>query len=113
MRELYLSYAEQRRLHGVDNYCIPSRFIGELPAELVEEVRPAVRVSRPAAAPSGRFRDEAPGGIALGQRVRHGQFGEGIVLNHEGHGNHARVQVNFEHAGPKWLVLAYARLEVM
>jgi DNA helicase II / ATP-dependent DNA helicase PcrA len=112
-RELYLSYAEQRRLHGVDNYCIPSRFIGELPAELVEEIRPAVRVSRPSAAPSGRFRDEAPGGIALGQRVRHGQFGEGVVLNHEGHGSHARVQVNFEQAGPKWLVLAYARLEVM
>jgi DNA helicase II / ATP-dependent DNA helicase PcrA len=112
-RELYLSYAEQRRLHGVDNYCIPSRFIGELPAKLVEEVRPAARVARPAAAPSGRFRDEAPGGIALGQRVRHGQFGEGVVLNHEGHGSHARVQVNFEQAGPKWLVLAYARLEVM
>jgi DNA helicase II / ATP-dependent DNA helicase PcrA len=113
MRELYLSYAEQRRLHGVDNYCIPSRFIGELPAKLVEEIRPAARVSRPAAAPSGRFREEAPGGIALGQRVRHGQFGEGVVLNHEGHGSHARVQVNFEQAGPKWLVLAYARLEVM
>jgi DNA helicase II / ATP-dependent DNA helicase PcrA len=112
-RELYLSFAEQRRLHGVDNYGIPSRFIGELPAELVEEIRPAVRISRPASAPSGRFRDEPPAGISLGQRVRHGQFGEGIVLNHEGHGSHARVQVNFEHAGPKWLVLAYARLEVM
>jgi DNA helicase II / ATP-dependent DNA helicase PcrA len=113
MRELYLSYAEQRRLHGVDNYCIPSRFIGELPAELVEEIRPAMRVSRPMAAAGGRFRDEPPAGISLGQRVRHGQFGEGVVLNHEGHGSHARVQVNFEHAGPKWLVLAYARLEVM
>jgi DNA helicase II / ATP-dependent DNA helicase PcrA len=113
MRELYLSYAEQRRLHGVDSYGIPSRFIGELPAELLEEIRPAARVSRPVAAPSGRFRDEAPAGIALGQRVRHGQFGEGVVLNYEGHGSHARVQVNFESAGPKWLVLAYARLEVM
>ena len=114
MRELYLSYAEQRRLHGVDNYGIPSRFIGELPSELVEEIRPAARISRPVAAPSGRrFREEAPGGIRLGQRVRHGQFGEGVVLNHEGHGNHARVQVNFEDVGPKWLVLAYARLELM
>jgi len=112
MRELYLSYAEQRRMHGVDNYGIPSRFIGELPAELIEEIRPSVRVSRPAA-PSGRFRDDGPPGIALGQRVRHAQFGEGVVLHHEGHGAHARVQVNFEHAGPKWLVLAYARLELM
>ncbi len=113
MRELYLSYAEQRRLHGVDSYGIPSRFIGELPAELVEEVRPKARVARPAAAPSGRFRDAAPGGISLGQRVRHGQFGDGVVLNYEGHGSNARVQVNFEAAGPKWLVLAYARLELM
>jgi DNA helicase II / ATP-dependent DNA helicase PcrA len=113
MRELYLSYAEQRRLHGVDSYGIPSRFIGELPAELVEEIRPAARCRGRLAAPSGRFRDEAPAGIALGQRVRHGQFGEGVVLNYEGHGSHARVQVNFESAGPKWLVLAYARLEVM
>jgi DNA helicase II / ATP-dependent DNA helicase PcrA len=113
MRELYLSYAEQRRLHGVDNYGVPSRFIGELPAELVEEIRPAARVTRPVAAPSGRFREAAPAGISLGQRVRHNQFGEGVVLNHEGHGSHARVQVNFERAGAKWLVLAYARLEVM
>ncbi|HKK03084.1 MAG TPA: DNA helicase II [Gammaproteobacteria bacterium] len=113
MCELYLSYAEQRRLHGVDNYGIPSRFIGELPGELMEEIRPAIRASRPVAAPAGRFREEAPQGIALGQRVRHSQFGEGVVLNHEGHGNHARVQVNFEEAGPKWLVLAYARLELM
>ncbi|NGP53819.1 DNA helicase II [Thioalkalivibrio sp. XN8] len=113
MRELYLSYAEQRRLHGIDNYGIPSRFIGELPPELVEEIRPAAKISRPVAAPAGRFREEAPSGIRLGQRVRHGQFGEGVVLSHEGHGSHARVQVNFEDAGPKWLVLAYARLELM
>ena len=113
MRELYLTHAEQRRLHGTDSYCIPSRFIGELPAELVEEIRPAVRVARPVAAPGGRFRDEAPEGIGLGRRVRHGRFGEGVVLNYEGHGQHARVQVNFESEGTKWLVLAYANLEVV
>ncbi len=113
MRELYLTHAEQRRLHGTDSYCVRSRFVGELPAELVEEIRPSVRVTRPAAAPSGRFRDEAPEGIGLGQRVRHGRFGEGVVLNYEGHGQHARVQVNFESEGTKWLVLAYANLEVV
>jgi DNA helicase-2/ATP-dependent DNA helicase PcrA len=113
MRELYLTYAEQRRLHGTDSYCIRSRFIDELPSELVEEIRPSGRVARPAAAPSGRFRDEAPEGIGLGQRVRHGRFGEGVVLNYEGHGQHARVQVNFESEGTKWLVLAYANLEVV
>jgi len=84
----------------------------EIPAELVEEVRPAMIVSRPI---YRRAAPEAPlaGGVRLGQRVRHGKFGEGIVLNSEGSGAHARVQVNFEGTGTKWLVVAYANLEVM
>ena len=62
--------------------------------------------------PIYRRADSLPqvGGVRLGQRVRHGKFGEGIVLNSEGSGAHARVQVNFERAGSKWLVLAYANL---
>ena len=51
--------------------------------------------------------------MRLGQRVRHGKFGEGIVLSYEGAGAHARVQVNFEDSGAKWLVMSYANLEVM
>ncbi len=54
MKQLYLTYAEQRRLHGVDNYGMASRFIKEVPEELVEEVRPRIQVSRPVAV--GRFR---------------------------------------------------------
>jgi DNA helicase-2/ATP-dependent DNA helicase PcrA len=112
MSELYFTYAEQRRLHGMDNYGTPSRFLNEIPAMLVEEVRPQVRVTRPMQ--SARFAsDPAPGGLRLGQHVRHGKFGEGVILNVEGQGAHARVQVNFEQAGTKWLVLAYANLEVM
>jgi DNA helicase II / ATP-dependent DNA helicase PcrA len=111
-KELYLTYAEQRRLHGVESYAVPSRFLREIPAELVEEVRPAMVVSRPlyrrAEPPPSSF-----GGVRLGQRVRHGKFGEGIVLNTEGSGAHARVQVNFEREGTKWLVVAYANLELM
>jgi DNA helicase-2/ATP-dependent DNA helicase PcrA len=57
--------------------------------------------------------DENRNDIRLGQRVRHGKFGEGVVLNCEGSGAHARVQVNFETAGTKWLVLSYANLELM
>jgi DNA helicase-2/ATP-dependent DNA helicase PcrA len=60
-----------------------------------------------------RFQDEVPGGLKLGQRVRHAKFGHGIVLNLEGQGNNARVQVNFEAQGTKWLVLGYANLEVV
>ncbi len=58
---------------------------------------------------------EAPvaGGIRLGARVRHGKFGDGVVLNLEGQGPHARVHVNFSGAGAKWLMLSLARLEVM
>lgn len=115
MSELYLSYAEQRRLHGVDSIGQPSRFIAEIPAELLEEVRPRIRVSRPVyrqAADAGGWQDPEPA-IRLGQRVRHGKFGEGVVLNCEGSGAHARVQVNFADAGAKWLVMSYAKLELM
>jgi DNA helicase II / ATP-dependent DNA helicase PcrA len=109
--ELYLTHAEQRRLHGEQRFSIPSRFLREIPAELIEEVRPAMIVSRPIY----RRADSSPqaGGVRLGQRVRHGKFGEGIVLNSEGSGSHARVQVNFEREGTKWLVVAYANLELM
>jgi DNA helicase-2/ATP-dependent DNA helicase PcrA len=118
MSELYLTYAEQRRLHGVDSIGQPSRFIREMPQELLEEIRPRIRVSRPV---YQRSTNRAPGGgvddpgqpVRLGQRVRHGKFGEGVVLNCEGSGAHARVQVNFEGCGAKWLVMSYANLELM
>ena len=89
----------------------PSRFIKEIPAELIEEVRPRVQLSRPVAV--GRFRNEEPAvpGVHLGARVRHGKFGEGVILTVEGNGPHARVQVNFEKQGPKWLMIQYANLE--
>jgi DNA helicase-2/ATP-dependent DNA helicase PcrA len=109
-RSLILSYAESRRLHGAETYNRPSRFLNELPRELLHEVRPRVQVSRPLYA--GRYVDDggdaAP--LKLGQRVRHASFGEGVVVDAEGAGAHARVQVNFEHAGAKWLVVAYANL---
>ena len=111
MRSLHLSYAEQRRLHGIDSYGQVSRFVREIPEELIEEVRPRVQVSRPLAV--GRFRPEEPAdeGVRLGARVRHGKFGEGVILNVEGSGAHARVQVSFERQGTKWLMVQYANLE--
>lgn len=113
MQQLYLTYAEQRRLHGVDSYGTPSRFIREIPSELLEEIRPRIQVSRPMYVPrQGRIEEEASAsGIRLGQRVRHGKFGDGVILDLEGQGSHARVQVNFERQGTKWLMLAYANLE--
>ncbi len=115
MRQLYLTYAEQRRLHGQDSYCQASRFIQEIPEDLVEEVRPRVHISRPVAA--GRFRPSeeaaASNGMRLGARVRHQKFGEGVVLNFEGQGPQAQVQVKFEAQGTKWLMLQYANLEAV
>jgi len=127
MSDLYLTCAEQRRLYGVDKFAQPSRFISEIPQDLIEEVRPHIRISRPVSHAGQRLRRSPAGGgrppgglgesadndIRLGQRVRHGKFGEGIVLNYEGAGPHARVQVNFETAGTKWLVMSYAGLELM
>ena len=117
---LYVTYAEQRRMHGMDSFAQPSRFISEIPTELVEEVRPRVQVSRPLSPRSGAAGRSAGGvapgseaGIRLGQRVRHGKFGDGVILNCEGQGAHARVEVNFENAGTKWLVLSYANLNLM
>ena len=116
MQTLYVTYAEQRRLHGMDNYSQPSRFIAEIPGEFVEEIRPKVKVSRPTRAPNvGRtpIRQGSEMGVRLGQRCHHKKFGDGVILNCEGQGAHARVEVNFETAGTKWLVLSYANLELM
>ncbi|MEX2496077.1 MAG: DNA helicase II [Woeseia sp.] len=117
---LYVTFAEQRRLHGTDSFSQPSRFIGEIPEDLVEEIRPRVQVSRPqypmgrtSGRTSGRSAPGSEVGVRLGQRVRHGKFGDGVILNCEGQGAHARVEVNFENAGTKWLVLSYANLELM
>src|SRR5882724_2845243 len=111
MRQLYITYAEQRRLYGVDTYGQPSRFIGELPADLVEEIRPRLQVSRPIFVKRSSSLEEPPSsGMRMGSRVRHSKFGDGIVLNFEGNGPHARIQVNFEGQGTKWLMLSYANL---
>jgi DNA helicase-2/ATP-dependent DNA helicase PcrA len=117
-RRLFLTHAEARRLHGADFYPVASRFIREIPTKIIEEVRMRADVARPifrrGEAPSGPslFAQE-DGDFRLGQRVEHPKFGEGVVLMYEGQGSHARVQVNFENAGAKWLVVAYANLQTV
>jgi len=110
---LYLTCAERRRLHGSERYNLPSQFIGEIPAALIEEIRPRVSISQPVYRPAAHTPIEPPpeAGLGVGQRVRHPKFGEGLVIDYEGQGSHARVQVNFADAGDKWLVLAYANLQ--
>ena len=110
MRQLYLTYAESRRINGSETFNRPSRFISEMPEEVIKEVRPQSSLVRPGSAPS-RVANEVVGtGLKLGQRVFHQKFGEGVILNYEGEASSARVQVNFSE-GSKWLVMGYANLE--
>jgi DNA helicase-2/ATP-dependent DNA helicase PcrA len=121
--KLYMSHAESRRMHGEVNLCRPSRFINEIPNELLDEIRMKSSVSRPSFGNTrigSRVSSKLSGDIevpetdlSLGQRVVHGKFGEGVILNYEGQGPNARVQVNFDAVGSKWLVLSYAKLEVL
>lgn len=109
MEKLVMSYAEIRRQYGREEYHRPSRFLSELPTELLDEVRPKARFQAPV---SKNFvasvADES--GFRLGESVTHSKFGQGVILAVEGGGAHTRVQVKFAEQGSKWLVLAYANL---
>ena len=112
MEKLMITYAESRRLHGSETFNTPSRFIREIPAELLQEVRLHTAIARPV---SSLTQAQVPDTqLTLGQRVYHQIFGEGVVLNFEGRGASARVEVNFDTEGSsKWLVLQYANLQLM
>jgi ATP-dependent DNA helicase UvrD/PcrA len=111
-RQVILTRAERRRLYGYETSTLPSRFIREIPPHLLEEIRPRVSVSQPVRSTvAGMSTTALPATLQLGQQVRHRKFGEGVILNYEGQGNSARVQVNFARAGTKWLVVSYANLE--
>ena len=121
MEKLILTCAESRRLHGQENFSTPSRFIREIPAELVQEVRLRNSISRPLSARSSGGSSNFSSGssiaqeypYALGQRVSHAMFGEGTVLQFEGQGPGLRIQVNFDEQGSKWLVASFAKLEAL
>ena len=116
-RRLYLSHAQSRMLHGQVRYGIPSRFLDELPSELLKLVNAKRNSPVPAshdsyvAPKSGARNNTSP--WRIGMNVRHAKFGLGVVVNVEGQGEDTRVQINFGAAnGMKWLALAYAKLEV-
>jgi len=115
MQQLYICYAEIRRLYGKENYTQASRFLSEIPDEYVEEIRTS-RISQTtfrggSRSPANTGTTEGFKGLQPGKAVRHHKFGEGMVINFEGQGAHARIQVNFIDVGPKWLICAYANLE--
>lgn len=129
MRKLYITYAESRRLHGNSVYHRPSRFIREIPEQLIEEVRlRKSNITRPltttrihtnfSTATTASFKPSigTPAndtGFNVGQRVRHGKFGEGVILSFDGQGPHAQVQVKFSDVGVKRFVVSYANLQAI
>tara|TARA_R110000796_G_scaffold4300_2_gene16644 strand:+ start:88696 stop:90879 length:2184 start_codon:yes stop_codon:yes gene_type:complete len=119
MQQLVITWAETRRLYGSETFNKVSRFVREIPSELIREVRMGNQVSRPFGpgnpGKSSLFQSDATEstGFALGQRVMHGLFGEGVVLNYEGQGAQARIQVNFDDEGSKWLMVSYAKLQAL
>ena len=122
MKKLYLSHAQSRRLFNNEQQHAPSRFIDEIPTEIIDRVRPQVKISRPHAFSSPnaspafnrsfntKGHDAGDSGLKIGQRVTHQKFGEGTITNYEGHGSHTRIQVQFKQCGTKWLVASFAKL---
>ncbi|HJV07431.1 MAG TPA: UvrD-helicase domain-containing protein [Chromobacteriaceae bacterium] len=118
-KRLYLSSAQSRMLHGQSRYPIRSRFVDEIPAELLHPlsatVKPAFQSNTTApwlaAASADASRQVAStSGFRIGQSVAHAKFGSGVVINAEGSGDDIRLQINFAEHGVKWLDLRYAKL---
>ncbi len=112
MQKLYIIYAEMRNLHGNETFNPPSRFLREIPSGLTQEIRTGGAISRKSYESKGIIvQGEIPETeLALGQRVVHEVFGEGVILNYEGQGANARVEVNFDSSETKWLMASYAKL---
>jgi DNA helicase-2/ATP-dependent DNA helicase PcrA len=118
---LYLSHAQTRMLHGQTRYNIPSRFLEEIPQQLLKWLTPrfskqkafAPDFSRQTAKPFPRQSTAARevGGFRIGQNVTHPKFGAGVIVDLEGQGSDIRVQVNFRDHGLKLLALAVAKLQ--
>ena len=115
-RRLYLSHAQSRMLHGQTRYSLPSRFLDELPEQVLLSLNRRAEPAYPSGgtqAPAAPQRSPQTGsdtGYKVGQSVTHAKFGTGIIIDFEGRGADARVQVKFREAGTKWLALAYAKL---
>jgi DNA helicase II / ATP-dependent DNA helicase PcrA len=116
-QRLYLSHAQTRMLHGQTRYNIPSRFLEEIPEGLLKWLTPRfaknkmnLDFSRKAEPVFQRPRDNGIG-FRIGQNVMHAKFGSGVIVDAEGQGTDARVQVNFGRQGVKWLAVAVAKLQ--
>ena len=114
MQQLMISHAQSRRFRGQQNYPKASRFLKEIPADCIQNVRHRAKVKQtyqPSVAASTNTQESPSTGFKLGTKVLHPKFGQGVVLAAEGSGKRARIQVNFNDSGVKWLISTYANLE--
>ncbi|MBX3708496.1 MAG: DNA helicase II [Gammaproteobacteria bacterium] len=110
MRKLYMTYAEVRRTYGKEAYHRPSRFLHEIPVELVDEIRFRTKTTKVMTHSQNKafaYKPEAQGQFRVGQKVYHRIFGNGTVLDCEGDGEEMKVKVNFVKAGTKTLIASY------
>lgn len=112
MEKLYLTFAESRSIYGNETFNSVSRFVRDIPSEVIEEVRLQNNIARPTSYAAGALQTDqgAATGFSLGQQIMHNVYGEGVILNFEGNGPRARVHVSFEEVGTKILILASANL---
>lgn len=108
--KLILTYAECRHLHGLKKFNQPSRFLNEIPPELIDTVRPTPKISQPVSITSTQRTQAGKTTFYVGQRVHHPKFGSGIIMKYEGQGKYARLQVKFDRYKEKWLVFCYSKL---
>ena len=114
MKLLYITHANARYLHGSYNYLMPSRFINEIPSELLDSVKSdSYQYKKNKKISSFKSQTTNSSGLKVGQRVKHQKFGNGVVLSYEGEDDNLKLYINFEDYGSKWLVLTYAHLEFL
>ena len=118
-QRLYISHAQSRMLHGQVRYGIPSRFLDEIPDELLKHLnsKPVTKSGsnydyNQLPAVMGKQSREQKNAMPwkIGQQVAHNKFGNGVVVSYEGNANDMRVQVNFGREGLKWLALEFVKL---
>ena len=115
MEKLYLTFAESRSIYGNETFNSVSRFVRDIPSEVIEEVRLQNNIARPTSYAAGAIQSDQgqATGFSLGQQIMHNVYGEGVILNFEGNGPRARVHVSFEEVGTKILILASANLSAV
>jgi DNA helicase-2/ATP-dependent DNA helicase PcrA len=115
-KRLYLSYAFRRTLWGENDVREPSRFLGDIPRNLIEGAAPKAGSSQAKAvkwSPTPPALKAKPRELAFraGQRVRHTKFGEGVVIESKADGTDEEVTIAFKKAGIKRVLASFANLE--